>query len=410
MKIQKPKPKVTRLAILTLTCKSTPAKIKNQYCSLGGSVEAAGLESICWDWEAATIKPMSEFVLLNSMSNIKHYIEYSRNYLLQKDNYCKDVITWTIVNVLNLQGEKVNRTLYSDESCLQNFQLPELRFRLKLKCCVHTNDIKLYYFLPTPATLSYEISASRIQGVVLAKANEHCIPANKWLYLTTLNSSINNTTWQRNYQNFGKEIPILFKFKVSFHNTNFNYMDELSKDFGKLLRDELLSDVTIKSAEGLEFKVHKCILGSRSAVLRAYFIHDNTESYTNTVESPFEGHVLQDVLMFIYSNKVLRAGEIPDKLLEAADYYQLDMLKHLCTQKLYEKLTPENAIDTLLLADRHHADSLKDLTLMFLKDKAIGLLKQSETWAKIESVSLLKYICKWLVENDDDGYTDQNNS
>ncbi|KAG6459805.1 hypothetical protein O3G_MSEX011607 [Manduca sexta] len=133
-----------------------------------------------------------------------------------------------------------------------------------------------------------------------------------------------------------------------------------------------------------------------------HFVHDTTENRTNTVESPFETDVLRDILIFIYSNTAPRVGEMPDKLLEAADYYQLDRLKEMCVRVLRAKLTVENAIDTLQLADKYRDESLKQATIHFIRDQSPHSIMNSEGWANLKCLRLLTIISRCFVEDDYD--------
>ncbi|KAG6451024.1 hypothetical protein O3G_MSEX006890 [Manduca sexta] len=335
------------------------------------------------------------------MSDIRQSFQYSRT---QTDNegHWTDTITWSLKTFRELLATKENMFFYSEESEVQNSKQPETRLRLKIKWCGRTDDIKIYYSSAAPVVLNYRVCLDSQQGQVLVTQSSHRILAHMWHYMTTIMCDYRTICIRAGRKEACcYDFKILFEFNVFSKDYQTNHLDKLSDDFEQLFLNKLFSDVMMKSAEGTEFEVHKNILACRSPVLKAHFAHDTTESYTNIVESPFEAEVLREVLTFIYSNKVPKAGEIPDKLLEAADYYQLDGLKSLCTQKLYEKLTAENAIDTLQLADRYHADSLKQLTLLFIKDRAGQIIKKSEGWDKVESVTLLKYICEWFMQNDD---------
>ncbi|GBP51833.1 Speckle-type POZ protein-like [Eumeta japonica] len=158
----------------------------------------------------------------------------------------------------------------------------------------------------------------------------------------------------------------------------------------------------MKSADDVEYKVHKAVLASRSAVLKAHFEHNTTECHTNIVNSLLDSDVLKEVLTFIYSDKAPRVDEIPEKLLGAADYYQLSRLKSLCEEALHKKLTVDSAIQTLQLADLHSATALKELTLEFIKDGQARLITKTEGWADIKSIELIKTIYEYIMNDDVD--------
>ncbi|CAG4938194.1 unnamed protein product [Parnassius apollo] len=269
------------------------------------------------------------------------------------------------------------------------------------------NDaIIIYYLSPYPVYLKsiLTICLKRFEERSIAINEYHAVQANQWEYLATLfKKDITNYVERDKYLLANRSLHLKFKFMVSndikVDRTNVPEA-QLSNDFENLLNNGLFSDVTIKSAEGNEYKVHKAVLASRSVVLKAHFEHNTTECYTNVVESPLESEVLREVLKFIYSDKAPRVDEFPEKLLAAADFYQLSRLKSLCEEALHKKLTVENAIEILQLADLYSAKTLKQLTLEFIKDGHAELITKTEGWAKVKSVDLIKVIYEYVMAND----------
>ncbi|KOB63459.1 Roadkill [Operophtera brumata] len=173
---------------------------------------------------------------------------------------------------------------------------------------------------------------------------------------------------------------------------------QLTVDFGALLIDTSFSDVIMKSVEGAKFKAHKSVLAVRSKVLRAHFEHNTKESITNVVETSWETEVLGDLLTFVYTDKVPEVIAAPDKLLVAADYYQLDSLKRLCEEVLHKRLTVENAIDTLQLAELYSLSSLWQQTLSFINERYI-LVRKTEGWKNIQSVEFIQKIYDFIMSD-----------
>lgn len=141
---------------------------------------------------------------------------------------------------------------------------------------------------------------------------------------------------------------------------------ELDNDYKNLFKQGKHFDIVMRSSDNKQFRVHKGVLACRSAVLNAHFEHNFTESTTNIVETHLEWLVLREVLLFIYTDKA-EVDKMPEKMLAAADYYQLNRLKKLCEESLLKKLTKENATETLQLAEAHNSHALKQLTLEFIK-------------------------------------------
>lgn len=109
-----------------------------------------------------------------------------------------------------------------------------------------------------------------------------------------------------------------------------------------------------------------------------------------------EQDVLQEVLTYIYTGKAPNLPTMADVLLSAADkvhmdnvfdtrllhqvssgfppvklifvamQYNLERLKVMCEEALCNNLTEENAADTLILADLHSAQKLKEITIVYI--------------------------------------------
>ncbi|XP_050355658.1 speckle-type POZ protein-like [Nymphalis io] len=330
------------------------------------------------------------------------------NYTTRTEGQTKiNTIIWTVPNFVNLLENKTAREFRTEkpkDPCADSMYS---RFHLKMQFLGRDNDIiEICYLSPNPVFLKsiLTICLKRFEERSIVIKEYHTVQANKWQYLATL--------FKRDIAGFdGRDIFLLsdgsLRLKFQFIVTNDIKVDhsnvpeaQLSNDFENLLNNGLFSDITMKSAEGNEYKVHKAVLASRSVVLKAHFEHNTTECHTNIVESPLEAEVLTEVLTFIYSDKAPRVEHIPEKLLAAADFYELSRLKSLCEEALHKKLTVENAIETLQLADLHSAKILKQLTLEFIKDGQAKLITKTEGWANLKSVELIKTIYDYIMTDD----------
>lgn len=332
----------------------------------------------------------------------------SLNYTTRTEGQTKIyTIIWTVPNFLNILDNKTTREFRTEKCKDLTADLQDIRFQLKMQFLGHDNDIiEIYYLSPNPVFLKsiLNMCLKRFEERSIVIKEYHTIQANKWQYLATL--------FKREIVNYdSRDIYLLtdgsLRLKFQFIVSNDIKVDrshvpeaELSKDFQNLLYNGLFSDITMRSGEGEEYKVHKAVLASRSAVLKAHFEHNTTECITNIVESPLESEVLHEVLTFIYSDKAPKVDEIPEKLLAAADFYQLSRLKSLCEEALHKKLTVDNAIETLQLADLHSANTLKQLTLEFIKDGQAKLITKTEGWTKVKSVELIKRIYEYIMADD----------
>ncbi|CAG5102326.1 Similar to spopla: Speckle-type POZ protein-like A (Danio rerio) [Cotesia congregata] len=141
---------------------------------------------------------------------------------------------------------------------------------------------------------------------------------------------------------------------------------KLSDDFKDFFETKKKCDVAIKVGDK-EFCAHKMILIARSSVFEAMFSHDMKENKENEVTIPdIDPEVFKKVLDYIYTDRVDDLISFAEKLLEAADKYQLQGLKDLCECSLSKTLTPGNAVKILILADRHYAKRLKEVAIDFI--------------------------------------------
>ncbi|XP_044575295.1 speckle-type POZ protein-like A [Cotesia glomerata] len=159
---------------------------------------------------------------------------------------------------------------------------------------------------------------------------------------------------------------------------------KLSDDFKELFETKKKCDVTIKVG-GKEFCAHKVILIARSSVFEAMFSHDMKENKENEVTIPdIDPEVFKKVLDYIYTDRVDDLISFAEKLLEAADKYQLQGLKNLCECSLSKTLTPGNAVKILILADRHYAKPLKEFAIDFI----------TNNWVKFKNTEEIKELEK----------------
>lgn len=147
--------------------------------------------------------------------------------------------------------------------------------------------------------------------------------------------------------------------------TEINQFANLDK-FEKLLNNQKFSDVRFV-VNGGEFHAHKCILAASSDVFAAMFQHDNYETEPHVVEiKDISCNVFIEMLRFIYIGRVNEVDRIVKNLLAAADKYAIEDLKAFCEKNLGERITTDNAVDYLNLADLYNANNLKTRAINFI--------------------------------------------
>merc|ERR1719290_253684 len=147
----------------------------------------------------------------------------------------------------------------------------------------------------------------------------------------------------------------------------------------ELLQTGELADVDV-TVGGRVFRCHKAILGARSPVLKAAFVHNMVEKATGKINiDGIESNTVEDMLKYIYGGKIENLEDKATKLLAAADQYDLKLLKKKCEELLCKSLNISNCLDYLILADMHSTDILKPLVIKFVVENSREVVTQ-ENW------------------------------
>ncbi|KAH9371749.1 hypothetical protein HPB48_021034 [Haemaphysalis longicornis] len=153
----------------------------------------------------------------------------------------------------------------------------------------------------------------------------------------------------------------------------------LSQDLGRLLESRRCCDVIIRAA-GREIHAHKGILAARSSVFAAMFEHEMTERKEGRVEvTDCDFEVLREVVEYIYTGRARKLHKMAEKVLVAADKYDLSRLKAMCESVLCAKLSVKTAPEMLALADMHNAGQLRAKAVRCIKENATRVL-ESDDW------------------------------
>ncbi|XP_043479835.1 speckle-type POZ protein-like [Leptopilina heterotoma] len=176
------------------------------------------------------------------------------------------------------------------------------------------------------------------------------------------------------------EINVVFPDKTIFQKPlidieNCIGLIESNKNF---LDNEEFKDVTF-NVEDQKFTAHKIILASRSPVFAAMFKNKMTEGLTSVVEiDDIKPAIFQQMLNFIYTDRVENLEESAFELLYVAEKYQLGKLKILSINSLNDKLSSKSVIKTLEVAELYSIDLLKNECLKFINDRRCDIIETKE--------------------------------
>jgi len=147
----------------------------------------------------------------------------------------------------------------------------------------------------------------------------------------------------------------------------------IGTDLYKLLSmnsDESFSDVTFV-VNSTKFTAHKNILSARCKVFSTMFKSGMLESSRGGIEIDIEDtdeRTFKEMLHFIYTGEcdnVVLQEKVVD-LLALADRYDLPCLKLMCEDVMLQRLTGENAGETLAFADTFHSFQLKKCIMEYI--------------------------------------------
>jgi len=160
-------------------------------------------------------------------------------------------------------------------------------------------------------------------------------------------------------------------------------MASLGDDMSKAFLNPTFADVTL-ICKDKSFPCHKAVLSSRSDVFAAMFSHKETaENMRNEVDlADTDPEVLEQLLMFLYTDRCNELQTMASSLLTEADKYNVPRLKAACEEAMSENIDVANAATVLVLAYLHEAKNLQAVAVDFV---TANMVKVSETpgWKKI---------------------------
>ena len=142
----------------------------------------------------------------------------------------------------------------------------------------------------------------------------------------------------------------------------------LQDDLLALLKSSKNTDVTF-CFEDRKITAHKAILLARAPYFANMFDSGMAEVSSNEVHvKDVESSVFEGILEYLYSGAApMNMPEIGLELLVAADKYGLDELKTLCEASVSDRLTDENVVETIIVADKVNCVSLYDKAVVVLR-------------------------------------------
>lgn len=156
------------------------------------------------------------------------------------------------------------------------------------------------------------------------------------------------------------------------------HTDQILQDYGRLLNDHRHSDFKV-IVKDHHFQCHKSILAARCQVF-ADLIGKNANDHTMTLEANIDVETAADLLSYIYVGRAPNIAKTAERLLVAADTFELNLLKLRCEDQLKLEINVEKALKLLRLTDRVETIELKSKTLDFIRKNLRPLMTKCPTF------------------------------
>ncbi|XP_065203415.1 speckle-type POZ protein-like [Planococcus citri] len=322
------------------------------------------------------------------MSNKSSHVPVTDSICLTKLNYRKCTYLWAIENYS-----------FHDKRKLVLKSLPFSAHDDKFKWRVHLNPVyytSSYYYValylypseecsdftehsPIMGTLKFAIVDAEnkekhpqtIEFTLTSGTSNTCAGFPQFILTSTLFTAANKLLLEDKLSifceiSYVKETDIVYISSEPFSNS-LEREPACLDDIEMLFMNKEFSDVTL-SVKKKSFPAHKSILVARCPVFKAMLSHDMKEKQSDCIElQDINLPVFKEMLRYIYTGTVQNLKCLAPELLAAADKYDIRNLKAICEKELYEKLSQDTAVNTLMLADMYHAKKLKNQALLYIK-------------------------------------------
>jgi hypothetical protein len=216
--------------------------------------------------------------------------------------------------------------------------------------------------------------------IITMKKHVQCLPSGSisWSYGPIQRSDFN--------------IDIIVKFGFTFTaDDSWINQPSWSKTITNLYDKKTMSDVKI-ICDKTTFNCHKFVLANRSDVFKAMFKNmdikemqdqDQDQDQDQIKIDDVSNKTMKNLLLFVYKNEISANQDIDDKLLIAANKYNITDLCNLCSRHLIKTINVVNAIDLLFVGYLVNNTELMESVHEFAS-KNQGKVKKCQNWKEIQ--------------------------
>ncbi|XP_063973260.1 speckle-type POZ protein-like [Diachasmimorpha longicaudata] len=163
-----------------------------------------------------------------------------------------------------------------------------------------------------------------------------------------------------------------------------------------LIDHEVFTDIKITVGKR-EFRALKAILVARCPTLASQLWVKPDAMGISLHISDIREEVFEEVLFYIYTDRVRDVNDMWDEFLYAARKYELERMIDRVEEGWLSPLTPENAVERLILADKRQDEGLKKTVLYFMRKHIVMVVETGEYKKFIRSkcplsAEFLKYL------------------
>ena len=140
-------------------------------------------------------------------------------------------------------------------------------------------------------------------------------------------------------------------------------------DYASLNRnDDVFNDVTIKAGDE-SIRGHRLVLSCFSTVFEKMFKVEMREKYERDVKiDGFDGKAIKSLIDYIYNGSIDISNANVVKLLQGADYLQLQEVKEFCFEFLASIIASDNCIALLKIAKLYEDDKITHQVYRYMSD------------------------------------------
>ncbi|KAI1711637.1 kelch motif domain-containing protein [Ditylenchus destructor] len=127
-------------------------------------------------------------------------------------------------------------------------------------------------------------------------------------------------------------------------------------NFNELRRSGHLCDVTIECQEGCVFRAHRSVLAATIPFFYVMFTTDMMESHSENIKiSEIDAETMETILNFVYTGKIKFSSKNLEKIVRAADYFQLTIISDRCADLLTSRINAANVLGIRQFAIQHNS-------------------------------------------------------